>query len=48
MIKYCDWCKFNTITYSKAIPEDKTEDNIKTCPICDQELFEADNYDDIL
>lgn len=47
MVKYCDRCKFNTTQDSKAIPDEETESTLKKCPICGDELYIADSFEDI-
>ncbi|MEK3673567.1 hypothetical protein [Paenibacillus sp. FSL R10-2771] len=47
MIKYCDHCKWDELTQSKAIPDDKTVDDLNNCPVCDGELSEAEDFNAI-
>jgi hypothetical protein len=47
MIKYCDRCKWDELTQSKAIPDDKPVDDLEDCLVCGGEISEAEDFDAI-
>jgi hypothetical protein len=47
MLKYCDRCKWDSVRCSKGIPDGKSVEEMKECPDCGNELYEARSLDDI-
>ncbi|MDF2815713.1 MAG: hypothetical protein K0Q81_1913 [Paenibacillus sp.] len=47
MVKYCDRCKFNDMHDSYLESDCDKDGELKKCPRCKTELFEADSVDDI-
>lgn len=46
-MKYCDHCKWDAMTGSKAIPDGVDEADLQACPACDSLLYDADSFEDI-